>query len=154
MAHPYSDNTLLLLLSGFPVKIKRSIRISCFINWLVTTTMIDAILDRALRGRDLTPAEGVELLQQRDPQAIAQIRATADRLRQMQVGETVTYVVNRNLNFTNICEQHCSFCAFRRDEGDAGAFWLDRVQILEKVADGVRRGATEICMQGGLNPKA
>jgi 5-amino-6-(D-ribitylamino)uracil---L-tyrosine 4-hydroxyphenyl transferase len=63
--------------------------------------MIDAILDRALMGQDLTPAEGVVLLQQRDPQAIAQIRVTADRLRQMQVGETVTYVVNRNLNFTN-----------------------------------------------------
>jgi FO synthase subunit 2 len=116
--------------------------------------MIDAILDRALMGQDLTPAEGVVLLQQRDPQAIAQIRVTADRLRQMQVGETVTYVVNRNLNFTNICEQHCSFCAFRRDEGNDGAFWLDRAQILEKVADGVTRGATEICMQGGLNPKA
>ncbi|MBW4519697.1 MAG: 7,8-didemethyl-8-hydroxy-5-deazariboflavin synthase subunit CofH [Scytolyngbya sp. HA4215-MV1] len=116
--------------------------------------MIDAILDRALIGKDLSPAEGVVLLQQRDQQAIAQIRATADRLRQLQAGETVTYVINRNLNFTNICEQHCNFCAFRRDEGEAGAFWLDRSQILEKVADGVRRGATEICMQGGLNLKA
>jgi len=63
-------------------------------------------------------------------------------------------VINRNINFTNICEQHCSFCAFRRDSGDEGAYWLDRAQILEKATDAVERGATEICMQGGLNPEA
>ncbi|WP_427163041.1 7,8-didemethyl-8-hydroxy-5-deazariboflavin synthase subunit CofH [Aliinostoc sp. HNIBRCY26] len=105
-------------------------------------------------GDDLSPAEGVLLVTQTDPGAIAAIRATADQLRQQQVGDTVTYVINRNINFTNICEQHCSFCAFRRDAGDAGAYWLDWTQILEKSQDAVRRGATEICMQGGLNPEA
>lgn len=112
------------------------------------------ILDRALAGEDLSEAEGVTLLNQRDPQAIAAIRDAADRLRQQQVGNTVTYIVNRNINFTNICEQHCSFCAFRRDAGQEGAYWLDRQTILDKAADAVRRGATEICMQGGLNPDA
>ena len=63
-------------------------------------------------------------------------------------------MINRNINFTNICEQHCSFCAFRRDEGDEAAYWLDLNQILEKTADAVQRSATEICMQGGLNLKA
>lgn len=116
--------------------------------------MVDAILDGALEGRDLTPEEGIFLLKQTSSDAIAQIRQTADRLRQQQVGDTVTYVVNRNVNFTNICEQHCSFCAFRRDEGDDGAYWLDLAQILEKATDAVQRGATEICMQGGLNPEA
>lgn len=94
------------------------------------------------------------LLKQTDQKAIAAIRTTSDRLRQRQVGETVTYVINRNINFTNICEQHCSFCAFRRDEGEEGAYWLDWMQILEKAKDAQRRSATEICMQGGLNPQA
>ncbi|HEY9300796.1 MAG TPA: 7,8-didemethyl-8-hydroxy-5-deazariboflavin synthase subunit CofH [Phormidium sp.] len=118
------------------------------------TKTVDAILDRALAGNDISEAEGILLLQQTDADIIAAIRATADELRHRQVGNTVTYVINRNINFTNICEQHCSFCAFRRDEGEVGAYWLDLNQILEKTTDAVQRGATEICMQGGLNPKA
>ena len=120
----------------------------------MATVTVDAILDRALMGYDLSNEEGVVLLKQNDPSAIAAIRATADNMRQQQAGDIVTYVINRNINFTNICEQHCSFCAFRRDEGEAGAYWLDWAQILQKATDGVQRGATEICMQGGLNPLA
>lgn len=120
----------------------------------MVTATVDAILERALMGYDLSPEQGVTLLQQTDASLITAIRATADKLRQRQTGETVTYVINRNINFTNICEQHCSFCAFRRDEGEAGAYWLDWAQILEKAKDAVQRGATEICMQGGLNPAA
>ncbi|AFY53751.1 FO synthase subunit 2 [Rivularia sp. PCC 7116] len=115
---------------------------------------VDAILERAVRGYDLSPAEGITLLEQTDNSVIDAIHTTADKLRFSQAGDTVTYIINRNINFTNICEQHCSFCAFRRDEGDEGAFWLDWGQILEKTTDAVKRGATEICMQGGLNPEA
>lgn len=115
---------------------------------------VNAILERALMGYDLSPPEGVALLKQTDPSVLAQIRTVADTLRQQQAGNTVTYVVNRNINFTNICEQHCSFCAFRRDADDDGAYWLDWAQIREKTTDAVQRGATEICMQGGLNPEA
>jgi len=115
---------------------------------------VETILQRALTGYDLSPEEGITLLKQTEPSAIAAIHQTADKLRFSQAGDTVTYVINRNINFTNICEQHCSFCAFRRDEGDAGAYWLDWAQILEKTTDAVKRGATEICMQGGLNPEA
>jgi len=120
----------------------------------VANITFDAILDRALLGYDISPIEGVVLLKQTEPEAVSAIQATADKLRQTQVGDTVTYVINRNINFTNICEQHCSFCAFRRDEGDTDAFWLNWAQILEKSTDAVRRGATEICMQGGLHPQA
>ncbi|TBR58753.1 7,8-didemethyl-8-hydroxy-5-deazariboflavin synthase subunit CofH [Westiellopsis prolifica IICB1] len=115
---------------------------------------VEKILDRALMGYDLSSEQGLVLLQQSDASSIAAIRVTADKLRQRQVGDTVTYVINRNINFTNICEQHCSFCAFRRDEGDEGAYWLDWTAIVEKTQDAVKRGATEICMQGGLNPAA
>ncbi|WP_414618774.1 7,8-didemethyl-8-hydroxy-5-deazariboflavin synthase subunit CofH [Calothrix sp. CCY 0018] len=115
---------------------------------------VDAILECALRGDDLSPEEGITLLKQTDNSVINAINTTADKLRFSQAGDTVTYIINRNINFTNICEQHCSFCAFRRDDGDEGAFWLDWGQILEKTTDAVKRGATEICMQGGLNPEA
>jgi 5-amino-6-(D-ribitylamino)uracil---L-tyrosine 4-hydroxyphenyl transferase len=115
---------------------------------------LNHILDRALAGEDLSPPEGVALLQQQDPAAREAIRRTADTLRQRQVGDTVTYVINRNINYTNICEQHCSFCAFRRDADQPGAYWLDFGSILEKASEAVALGATEICMQGGLNPEA
>ena len=121
---------------------------------MLTKIAVEKILERALMGYDLSPEEGVVLLQQTDPEAIAAIRTTSDTLRHTQSGDTVTYIINRNINFTNICEQHCSFCAFRRDDGDTDAYWLDSAQILEKATDAVQRGATEICMQGGLNPQA
>lgn len=120
----------------------------------ITLTPINPILERSLLGSDISPSEAVILLKQTDPETINTIRETADKLRQKQAGEEVTYVINRNINFTNICEQHCSFCAFRRDDSDEDAYWLDWSQILEKSADAVSRGATEICMQGGLNAKA
>ncbi|NER02807.1 MAG: 7,8-didemethyl-8-hydroxy-5-deazariboflavin synthase subunit CofH [Okeania sp. SIO3C4] len=132
----------------------------------LTNQNLETILNRALEGYDLSTAETLLLLSPTSqanfgklpltqlPTEITTIQKTADKLRQQQVGDTITYVINRNINFTNICEQHCSFCAFRRDEGDAGAFWLDIGQILEKANDAVQRGATEICMQGGLNLQA
>ncbi len=116
--------------------------------------IIDRILDRALSGDHLSTADALRLLTQTDPDIIDRIRVTADELRQIQVGDTVTYVINRNINFTNICEQHCSFCAFRRDEGTEGVFWLNTEEILAKAADAVALSATEICMQGGLHPGA
>ena len=115
---------------------------------------IDHILNKALNDRDISEAEGLILLQQEESDKIAKIQETADILRKKQVGDTVTYVINRNINFTNICEQHCSFCAFRRDPGAEGSFWLNSEQIIAKTADAVAQGATEICMQGGLNPAA
>lgn len=115
---------------------------------------VDPILERAFRGYDLSPEEGITLLKQTDNSVINAIHTAADKLRFSQAGDTITYIINRNINFTNICEQHCSFCAFRRDDGDEGAFWLDWGQIIEKTTDAVKRGATEICMQGGLNPEA
>ncbi len=118
------------------------------------TQTVDTILNRAIAGNDLTPKEGAILLQQSDRAILSQIQQVSDTLRTQQVGDTVTYVINRNINFTNICEQHCSFCAFRRDAGEDGAFWLDTTQILEKATEAIQRGATEICMQGGLHPGA
>ncbi len=115
---------------------------------------VDLILETANQGQDISEAEAVILLKQQHPDIKRAIQETADRLRKKQVGDTVTYIINRNINFTNICEQHCSFCAFRRDAGETGAFWLNSDEILAKTRDAVEQGATEICMQGGLNPEA
>ncbi|MEO1465382.1 MAG: 7,8-didemethyl-8-hydroxy-5-deazariboflavin synthase subunit CofH [Cyanobacteria bacterium J06633_1] len=112
------------------------------------------ILEQAEQGGDLSIEDGIRLVQEHETEARQAIAQTADILRQRQVGDTVTYVVNRNINFTNICEQHCSFCAFRRDAGEEGSFWLDNSQIIAKAQLAVDIGATEICMQGGLNPQA
>ena len=82
------------------------------------------------------------------------LRQQADQLRQALVGDTVTYVVNRNLNYTNHCLQHCSFCAFRRDPGADGAYWHSFDTLQERAAEAARLGATELCIQGGLNAEA
>ena len=115
---------------------------------------VAAILDKAVKGLDISETEALTLITQKNSPARNAIAQTADFLRKQQVGDTITYVVNRNINFTNICEQHCSFCAFRRDESQSGAFWLNTEQIISKAAEAVKIGATEICMQGGLNPQA
>ncbi|MEO0410161.1 MAG: 7,8-didemethyl-8-hydroxy-5-deazariboflavin synthase subunit CofH [Cyanobacteria bacterium P01_A01_bin.135] len=115
---------------------------------------LDTALTAALSGQDMGEADAILLLTQTDSGALAAIQQTADQMRRSLVGDRVTYVVNRNINFTNICEQHCSFCAFRRDDGGEGAYWLDGSTILSKAADAVALGATEICMQGGLHPGA
>ncbi|MFM7653526.1 MAG: CofH family radical SAM protein [Vulcanococcus sp.] len=82
------------------------------------------------------------------------LRALADQRRRDLVGDTVTYVVNRNLNLSNHCVKHCSFCAFRRDPGQEGAYWHSFDTLQERAAEAHQLGATELCIQGGLNPDA
>ncbi|MFQ6539860.1 CofH family radical SAM protein [Aphanothece stagnina] len=82
------------------------------------------------------------------------IRQRADALRRELAGEVVTYVVNRNLNVSNHCVKHCAFCAFRRDAGEAGAYWLGVEELEQRAVEAQRAGATELCLQGGLNPAA
>ena len=82
------------------------------------------------------------------------LRQAADALRHDLAGDTVTYVVNRNLNVSNHCVKHCSFCAFRRDAGEAGAYWLSEAELQQRAAEAQEAGATELCIQGGLNPAA
>jgi 5-amino-6-(D-ribitylamino)uracil---L-tyrosine 4-hydroxyphenyl transferase len=96
-----------------------------------------ALLDHPWRGADL------DLL-----------RCQADALRRRLVGDQVTYVVNRNLNVSNHCVQHCSFCAFRRDPGQPGAYWLSLDDLQQRARQAQLAGATELCLQGGLNPEA
>jgi FO synthase len=113
---------------------------------------VAAILDRALAGSRPTVEEGVRLLGARNATLSALI-ATADHIRRDDVGEVVTYVVNRNVNWTNICFVGCKFCAFAHYKRDPLAYDLPMDTVLAKIQEGIDRGATEVCMQGGINPE-
>ena len=96
-------------------------------------------------------------LQERLPvyqESLAELQPAADRLRQELVGDTVTYVVNRNVNISNVCVGTCTFCGFRRSSVKAkGAYFHDHDTVFAKLQDAVSRGATEVCMQSGLTPE-
>ena len=83
-----------------------------------------------------------------------QIRGAADGLRHRLAGDTVTYVINRNLNSSNICVLRCGFCAFRRDEGQAGSYRLRLDQLCSRASEARQLGATELCLQAALDPQA
>ncbi|MCJ0979220.1 bifunctional FO biosynthesis protein CofGH [Rhodococcus sp. ARC_M12] len=81
------------------------------------------------------------------------VAALADDLRRQVNGDTVTYVVNRNINFTNICYTGCRFCAFAQRKGDADAFTLSTTEVADRAWEAHVVGATEVCMQGGIDPE-
>ncbi|OZF30623.1 bifunctional FO biosynthesis protein CofGH [Rhodococcus sp. 14-2483-1-2] len=81
------------------------------------------------------------------------VAALADDLRKQVNGDTVTYVVNRNINFTNICYTGCRFCAFAQRKGDADAFTLSTAEVADRAWEAHVVGATEVCMQGGIDPE-
>lgn len=85
--------------------------------------------------------------------ALTELATIADGLRREVVGPDVTYVVNRNINFSNICYVGCRFCAFAQRERDSDAFRLAPEEVGERAAEAWRAGATEVCMQGGIDPK-
>jgi 5-amino-6-(D-ribitylamino)uracil---L-tyrosine 4-hydroxyphenyl transferase len=111
-----------------------------------------AALRRALDGHSLSLPEALPLARTLGPDLLA-LQAVADELRQRQVGERVTYVVNRNINFTNVCIKHCGFCAFSRDFRTEEGYHLPDEEILRRVQQAVDFGATEVCIQAGLPPK-
>jgi FO synthase len=115
------------------------------------STATRAILERALAGDELSVDDAIHLLSCEGDDLRALIHA-ADEIRRRDVGDDVTYVVNRNANFTNICFVGCQFCAFKRQRWEHDAYSHSLDTILAKIAEAVDRGATEVCMQGGINP--
>lgn len=111
----------------------------------------ERIINKARAGRDLTRDEIAALLDTRDAGACAELYAAADELKRALWGERVTYVVNLNLNWTNVCVQHCGFCNFRRDERDADAYRLTLDACLEAIARRMSYAITEVTIQGGLD---
>jgi FO synthase subunit 2 len=110
------------------------------------------VLGRALDGRELSIDDGDVIvgLHGRDLHAATVV---ADELRRRQAGDVVTYVVNRNVNFTNVCIKHCGFCAFSRDHREEEGYFLPVDEVVRRVAEAWDLGATEVCIQAGLPPK-
>jgi FO synthase len=113
------------------------------------TPEIARILDRALEGRELGFTQGLALATVKGSDLLALIKV-ADEMRRRKVGEAITYVVNRNLNFTNICIVGCAFCGFSRGPKAKDAYFHSTETLLAKCRDAVALGATEVCIQGGL----
>lgn len=116
---------------------------------------IGRILERAANGFELSEDDIVTLFATRGSAAQAVVEA-ANALRAEVSGEDVTYVINRNINYTNICTHTCSFCAFSKTSSKAGfrdkPYNLDLEEIAERAREAVARGATEVCLQGGIHP--
>ena len=111
-----------------------------------------AVLDRALSGKDITSEEAVVLFNTEGQEYNAMVMA-ADELRRRTVGDVVTYVVNRNINFTNVCIKRCGFCAFSRDFREDEGYLLPVEEIIRRAKEAWDYGATEVCIQAGLPPK-
>src|SRR3990172_9822925 len=109
------------------------------------------ILDRALSGADLTIEEATELFDSDGSDLLALI-AAADHLRARPVGDAVSYVVNRNINFTNVCVKACGFCAFSRGHLAEEGYFLPVEEVVRRAQEAHELGATEVCVQAGLAP--
>jgi len=120
----------------------------------VATDGIDAIIARAESGERLDTASIVRLFEAEGPE-VTQITAAADRMRRRVSGDAVSFVINRNINYTNICLYKCGFCAFSKGTAKAlrgPAYRLDLAEVGQRAAEAVARGATEVCLQGGIHP--
>ncbi len=117
---------------------------------------LSPIVDRAVRGEDLSESDIVRLFEARGPD-FAAVTQAADALRRDVVGDTISYAVVRNINYTNICYFRCGFCAFSKGKLAANLrgspYDLTVQEIVRRASEAWDRGATEVCMQGGIHPE-
>jgi len=104
---------------------------------------------KVVQGERLSAADALVLFESPD---LLRVGRLADQARRRRVGDDVYFVVNRHINYTNICRNRCAFCAFSRDEGMEGAYTLTVEEVLEKAREAIEGGATEIHIVGGENP--
>jgi cyclic dehypoxanthinyl futalosine synthase len=107
------------------------------------------VLEKALSGETLKLEDGVKLFESKNLLLVGMV---ADRLRKRAAGDLVTFVIDRNINYTNVCTSGCKFCAFYRRLGAEDAYVLSTEELLSKVAEATKLGATQILLQGGLHP--
>ena len=117
-----------------------------------TDPVIAEILNRALDDKELSVDDAVKLFECNDTELNMLIQV-ADELRKRKAGDLVTYVVNRNVNFTNVCIKRCGFCAFSRDFREEEGYFLPVEEIVRRAKEAWSLGATEVCIQAGLPPK-
>jgi 7,8-didemethyl-8-hydroxy-5-deazariboflavin synthase CofH subunit len=116
------------------------------------TAPVRTVLEKALQDQELNFDEALRLFEVQGSDFLA-LLCTADELRKRQVGDRITYVKVRNINFTNICYSGCAFCAFSRPAGDPEAYTFTIEEVVEQAKEAWALGCSEVCLQGGLNPK-
>ncbi|MFB5608924.1 MAG: 5-amino-6-(D-ribitylamino)uracil--L-tyrosine 4-hydroxyphenyl transferase CofH, partial [Nitrosarchaeum sp.] len=109
------------------------------------------ILNKALSDKEISAGEGLRLYNTTGID-FHLVGLVADEIRRRRVGDTVTYVVNRNINFTNVCIKQCGFCAFSRDFREEEGYFLPTEEIVRRAKEAHQLGATEVCIQAGLPP--
>jgi FO synthase subunit 2 len=112
---------------------------------------ISNIIDKSLSNKEISISDALNLFKSKDLE-ISVISLIADELRRRENGNTVTYVVNRNINFTNVCIKQCGFCAFSRDFREEEGYILPIEEIVSRAKEAWKFGATEVCIQAGLPP--
>src|SRR6266496_2287775 len=124
---------------------------------MIYDASMDELLQKVWEGKRIDPAEALRLYHL----PLEELGALADRRRQLakqsayagRGNEIVTYIVDRNVNYTNVCNVYCKFCAFYRVEGDADAYVITREEMDKKIEETIALGGTQILMQGGHHPK-
>ena len=124
---------------------------------MIYDTSLDDLLQKVWDGQRINPAEALRLYHL----PLEELGALADRRRQLakapayegRGNEVVTYIVDRNINYTNVCNVYCKFCAFYRVEGDDDAYVITHDEIDRKIEETIALGGTQILMQGGHHPK-
>ena len=119
---------------------------------VIRRDLVAGAIAKGREGEWLGEEELTALFAETRPEAIEEIRVAADELRAELAGETVTFVVCRNINVSNICIVGCAFCGFGQGKRSPDAYQYDRAALEAKVAEAVEFGATEICMQSGIHP--
>jgi FO synthase len=114
--------------------------------------LVPGAIERGRSGEWLTPEELTALFGETRPEAIEDMRQAADELRAELAGDDVTFVVNRNINVSNICIVGCAFCGFGQGKRSPDAYEHDREEFVRRVEGAIEFGATEICMQSGIHP--
>ncbi len=114
--------------------------------------VISDILNQSLDSKNISIKQAIELFQTTGTEMIM-TAMVADNLRRKAVGDNVTFVINRNINFTNVCIKRCGFCAYSRDFRNEESYFLPTEEVVRRAKEAWNLGATEICIQAGLPPK-
>jgi FO synthase len=114
--------------------------------------LVAGAIEKGRGGVALSPEELTALFAESRPEAIEEIRQAADELREELVGETVTFVVNRNINVSNVCTVGCAFCGFGQGKRSPDAYEHDEQEFARRVLEAIDYGASELCIQSGIHP--
>jgi FO synthase len=114
--------------------------------------LAEAGIAKGREGQELSEDELTALFSETRPEVVEEMRVAADELRRELAGDRVTFVVNRNINFTNICVVGCAFCGFGQGKRSPDAYEVSEEDFAARIEDAVDFGATELCMQGGIHP--